>query len=87
MAQPSRPPSSPTSTTGIVVSGFVEPFDTWADMSQLAAQEKVNGSTTVAYFCNVLADAPPPARGEARRSGSTDAEGAGAGPGAAVPHP
>lgn len=50
---------------GIVVSGYVEPFDTWADMFQLPAQEKVNGSATVAYFCNVLADAQPPARGYA----------------------
>jgi uncharacterized protein with NAD-binding domain and iron-sulfur cluster len=50
---------------GIVVSGYVEPFDTWADMSQLPAQERVNGSATVAYFCNVLADAPPPPGGDA----------------------
>jgi uncharacterized protein with NAD-binding domain and iron-sulfur cluster len=49
---------------GIVVSGYVEPFDTWADMSQLPVREKVNGSATVAYFCNVLADAPPPAPGD-----------------------
>jgi uncharacterized protein with NAD-binding domain and iron-sulfur cluster len=49
---------------GIVVSGYVEPFDTWADMSQLPPQERVAGSATVAYFCNVLADAPPPAPGE-----------------------
>jgi uncharacterized protein with NAD-binding domain and iron-sulfur cluster len=48
---------------GIVVSGYVEPFDTWADMFQLPVQEKVNGSATVAYFCNVLADAQPPQRG------------------------
>jgi uncharacterized protein with NAD-binding domain and iron-sulfur cluster len=48
---------------GIVVSGYVEPFDTWADMSQLRVREEVNGAATVAYFCNVLADAPPPARG------------------------
>ena len=55
---------------GIVVSGYVEPFDTWADMSQLPPQERVTGSATVAYFCNVLADAPPPARGEDADSGS-----------------
>jgi uncharacterized protein with NAD-binding domain and iron-sulfur cluster len=48
---------------GIVVSGYVEPFDTWADMSQLVSREKVKGSVTVAYFCNVLADSQPPVRG------------------------
>lgn len=51
---------------GIVLSGFVEPFDTWADMSQLVSQERVPGSATVAYFCNVLADASPPPRGQAQ---------------------
>jgi uncharacterized protein with NAD-binding domain and iron-sulfur cluster len=50
---------------GIVLSGFVEPFDTWADMPQLVDQERVIGSATVAYFCNVLADIEPPVRGEA----------------------
>ena len=50
---------------GTVLSGFVEPFDTWADMDQLVVQEEVTGSETVAYFCNVLADAPPPPRGNA----------------------
>jgi uncharacterized protein with NAD-binding domain and iron-sulfur cluster len=50
---------------GIVVGGFVEPFDTWADMYHLVAREQVPGSATVAYFCNVLADAVAPARGEA----------------------
>ena len=51
---------------GAVVGGFVEPFDTWADMSQLVAEENV-GSATVAYFCNVLADTPPPDRGHAQQ--------------------
>jgi uncharacterized protein with NAD-binding domain and iron-sulfur cluster len=50
---------------GTVVSGFVEPFDTWADMPQVVAQERVAGSRTVAYFCNVLPDTPAPPRGEA----------------------
>jgi uncharacterized protein with NAD-binding domain and iron-sulfur cluster len=50
---------------GIVLSGYVEPFDTWADMPQLVSQERVSGSATVAYFCNVLADTPPPQRGHA----------------------
>lgn len=50
---------------GAIVSGYVEPFDTWADMPQLVSQERVEGSATVAYFCNVLADAAPPQRGQA----------------------
>jgi uncharacterized protein with NAD-binding domain and iron-sulfur cluster len=50
---------------GIVASGFVEPFDTWADMSQLVTEESVPGSATVAYFCSVLTDAKPPRRGHA----------------------
>jgi uncharacterized protein with NAD-binding domain and iron-sulfur cluster len=50
---------------GIVMSGYVEPFDTWADMSQLPVREEVPGSATVAYFCNVLRDSPAPPRGQA----------------------
>jgi uncharacterized protein with NAD-binding domain and iron-sulfur cluster len=50
---------------GIVVGGFVEPFDTWADMVHLVGQERVPGSATVAYFCNVLGDSAAPPRGEA----------------------
>ena len=52
---------------GIVVGGYVEPMDTWADMSQLPSRERVDGSKTVAYFCNALADAEPPTRGDARQ--------------------
>jgi len=48
---------------GAILSGFVEPFDTWADMAQLVTQEQVDGSATVAYFCNVLDDAAAPERG------------------------
>jgi uncharacterized protein with NAD-binding domain and iron-sulfur cluster len=51
---------------GTVLSGFVEPFDTWADMDQIVSQEKVAGCKTVAYFCNVLADVEPPERGDAK---------------------
>ncbi len=43
----------------INISGFVEPFDTWADMSHLALEEtwpRPPGS--IAYFCSVLPDAP-----------------------------
>lgn len=52
---------------GTVVSGFVHPFDTWADMAQVVAKEKVAGAATVAYFCSVLVDSPPPERGLARQ--------------------
>jgi uncharacterized protein with NAD-binding domain and iron-sulfur cluster len=52
--------------SGTVVSGFVEPFDTWADMSQLRDQERVSDAATVGYFCNVLSDTPPPQRGQAK---------------------
>jgi uncharacterized protein with NAD-binding domain and iron-sulfur cluster len=51
--------------SGIVLSGFVEPFDTWADMSQLPRREAVPDAATVAYFCNVLRDVPAPERGHA----------------------
>jgi uncharacterized protein with NAD-binding domain and iron-sulfur cluster len=41
----------------INVSGFVEPFDTWADMSHLAAEESWEPTPrAIAYFCNALAD-------------------------------
>jgi uncharacterized protein with NAD-binding domain and iron-sulfur cluster len=50
---------------GIVVGGYTEPFDTWADMAHLVPQERVPGSKTVAYFCNALADCTPPPRGQA----------------------
>jgi uncharacterized protein with NAD-binding domain and iron-sulfur cluster len=42
------------------LAGFVEPFDTWADMSHLIPEESWNGQTkSIAYFCSVL---PDPAR-------------------------
>jgi uncharacterized protein with NAD-binding domain and iron-sulfur cluster len=50
---------------GVVLGGFVEPFDTWADMDQLVSQERVPNSETVAYFCNVYAASAPPPRGKA----------------------
>jgi uncharacterized protein with NAD-binding domain and iron-sulfur cluster len=41
------------------LSGFVEPFDTWADMSHLADQETwPRRPAAIAYFCSVLADHP-----------------------------
>jgi Flavin containing amine oxidoreductase len=37
------------------VSGFVEPFDTWADMTHVAATEAhAVPPRSIAYFCNVL---------------------------------
>jgi uncharacterized protein with NAD-binding domain and iron-sulfur cluster len=49
----------------INVSGFVEPFDTWADMTHLASEEGwEERPRAIAYFCNALPDLePPPARG------------------------
>ena len=50
--------------SGAVAGGYVEPFDTWSDMPQLVAQERVPGSVTVAYFCNVATQpAVVPVRG------------------------
>jgi uncharacterized protein with NAD-binding domain and iron-sulfur cluster len=41
----------------INVSGFVEPFDTWADMSHLATEERwETPPRAIAYFCNALPD-------------------------------
>jgi uncharacterized protein with NAD-binding domain and iron-sulfur cluster len=42
------------------MSGFVEPFDTWADMTHLVAEESHPGRVrSIGYFCSVLPDAPP----------------------------
>ncbi len=39
------------------ISGFVEPFDTWADMAHLIPREAwPNPPRALAYFCNVLPD-------------------------------
>lgn len=39
------------------VSGYVEPFDTWADMSHLISEESFPEPVrTVAYYCSVLRD-------------------------------
>jgi uncharacterized protein with NAD-binding domain and iron-sulfur cluster len=41
------------------VSGYVEPFDTWADMPQLIAEESFPEPVkAIAYFCSVLPDRP-----------------------------
>jgi uncharacterized protein with NAD-binding domain and iron-sulfur cluster len=42
------------------ISGFVEPFDTWADMSHLVPAEDWRGEVkSIAYFCSVLPDQRP----------------------------
>ncbi len=44
-----------------ILSGYVEPFDTWSDMSHLIARERWPASANakqVAYFCNVIPDDP-----------------------------
>jgi uncharacterized protein with NAD-binding domain and iron-sulfur cluster len=42
------------------LSGFVEPFDTWADMSHLIPEESWKDPIrSIAYFCSVLPDAAP----------------------------
>lgn len=43
----------------VTLSGFTEPFDTWADMPHLIQCEAwPNPPRGLAYFCNVLPDAP-----------------------------
>lgn len=42
-----------------ILSGYVEPFDTWSDMSHLIARERwpqASGVKQVAYFCNAIPD-------------------------------
>ena len=44
-----------------ILSGYVEPYDTWSDMSHLIAREKWPVSANVkqvAYFCNAIPDDP-----------------------------
>ncbi|HVS16470.1 MAG TPA: FAD-dependent oxidoreductase [Thermoanaerobaculia bacterium] len=55
------------------LSGFVEPFDTWADMSHLLPEERwpAPGPATLGYFCSVLPDAllgAPDAGGDPERA-------------------
>ncbi len=46
----------------VAVSGFVEPFDTWADMRHLIGRERWPvAPRALAYFCNVLAEPRGPA--------------------------
>ena len=42
------------------LSGFVQPFDTWADMRHLLPEERFEApAKAIAYFCSVLPDAAP----------------------------
>jgi len=51
----------------ISLSGFVEPFDTWADMRHLIAREDwPRAPYALAYFCNVLPEASADERDPAR---------------------
>jgi uncharacterized protein with NAD-binding domain and iron-sulfur cluster len=55
----------------INISGFMEPFDTWADMTHLAAQESwPRAPGAIAYFCSVL----PVAQGDSESHASFPAE-------------
>jgi uncharacterized protein with NAD-binding domain and iron-sulfur cluster len=48
-----------TGQAGVTLSGFVEPFDTWADMSHLLREESWptgREPRSVHYFCSTLAD-------------------------------
>jgi len=48
------------------ISGFVEPFDTWADMTHLVAEENCREPVrAIAYFCSVLPDGTPVQMGAA----------------------
>jgi len=43
------------------LAGFVQPFDTWADMTHLIPEENWNGDVrSIAYFCSVLPDVTAP---------------------------
>jgi hypothetical protein len=43
------------------LSGFVKPFDTWADMTHLVTAEAWDSNPkSLAYFCSVLPEGPPP---------------------------
>jgi uncharacterized protein with NAD-binding domain and iron-sulfur cluster len=53
---------------GVTVSGFVEPFDTWADMSHVLSEESWPAGReprSLAYFCNVLPMPALPDRSQA----------------------
>jgi uncharacterized protein with NAD-binding domain and iron-sulfur cluster len=45
----------------VALTGFVEPFDTWADMTHLLPREAWNGHKpqSIAYFCNAIQEPIP----------------------------
>jgi len=48
-------------TPSPTLSGFVKPFDTWADMTHLgSAEDWVSTPKAIAYFCSVLPEGPTP---------------------------
>lgn len=51
----------------VTLSGFIKPFDTWADMGHLVPREDwPRPPLSIAYFCNVLADpGRPPSASDA----------------------
>ncbi|HEX2644139.1 MAG TPA: NAD(P)-binding protein [Thermoanaerobaculia bacterium] len=56
---------------GVTVSGFVEPFDTWADMAHLLPEEgwpAEGAPRSLAYFCSVLPSPAGPAPDRSRAS-------------------
>jgi uncharacterized protein with NAD-binding domain and iron-sulfur cluster len=56
-----------TFPTQVTVSGFVQPFDSWADMRQVIDQESWTvAPRSVAYFCSALPDAQLPADSDDR---------------------
>jgi uncharacterized protein with NAD-binding domain and iron-sulfur cluster len=47
------------------LSGFVEPYDTWADMTHLVPAERIRPEPgAIAYFCSVLRTGPTPDRAQ-----------------------
>jgi uncharacterized protein with NAD-binding domain and iron-sulfur cluster len=62
------------SAPSINLSGFVEPFDTWADMTHLVPREDwAKPPRTIAYFCSVLPDAEQPRGAESASAFVTEA--------------
>src|SRR5262245_24833157 len=57
----------------VALCGFVEPFDTWADMRHLLARETWQRSPrALAYFCSVLLDEDFAARNADRLAGARE---------------
>ncbi len=70
-------PSLGWDAPGATMSGYVEPFDTWASMPQLIPAEgwpEDETPGTLAYFCNTLATPEPTDRGDATQPARAHAE-------------